>query len=205
MLAPILLAGSHRTLIGGASTTGQIFAPWHLFWFLGESGHVVIGGNGLPKPAGYRVPPEWLSPLTHPLIALLVVPLSLLWARVHRAMPRFGGENVLLLLALLFLLRCVLDPWNAVYYELPFVLALLSWEVLCSPAAPAGARADRKRRRLVHVRDRAALVQPRYAMRRLSRVVAAACGLACARGIRGRLAHAPAVRGRGHPLRDPGA
>ena len=27
----------------------------------------------MPKPDGYRVPPEWLSPLTHPLIALLVV------------------------------------------------------------------------------------------------------------------------------------
>ena len=137
VLAPIAIAGSHGALIDGASTTGGvIFQPWQAFWFLGESGHVVIGGGGMPKPAGYRVPPEWLSPLTHPLIALLVVPLSLAWARAHRAVARFGGEQVLLLLALLLLLRCVLDPWNVVYYELPFLLALLTWEALCRPERP---------------------------------------------------------------------
>ena len=136
VLAPIALAGAHGTLVVGASTTGEIFVPWQLFWFLGESGHVVIGGDGLPKPAGYRVPPEWLSPLTHPAIALLVVPLSLAWARVHRPARRGGGEALLALLALLLLLRCVLDPWNVVYYELPFLLALLSWEALCRPQRP---------------------------------------------------------------------
>jgi len=137
VLAPITLAGGHDALVTGASTTGSvIFQPWQAWWFLGESGHVVIGGGGTPKPDGWRVPPEWLSPLTHPLIAFLVVPLSLAWARVHRAVPRFGGEQVLVLLALLFLLRCVLDPWNVVYYELPFVLALLTWEVLCRPERP---------------------------------------------------------------------
>jgi hypothetical protein len=96
----------------------------------------VIGGNGLPKPSGYRVPPEWLSPLTHPLIAFLVLPLSLLWARVRGAAPRIDGEQVLALLALLLLLRCVLDPWNNVYYELPFLLALLAWEALQRPERP---------------------------------------------------------------------
>jgi hypothetical protein len=136
VLVPILLAGSHGAMIAGASRTGQIFVPWQAFWFLGQTGHVVIGGNGLPKPAGYRVPPEWLSPLTHPAIAVLVVPLSLAWARVHRALPRFGGEQIFLLLALLLLLRCVLDPWNVVYYELPFLLALLTWETLCRPERP---------------------------------------------------------------------
>ncbi len=137
VLAPIALAGSHDALVTGASTTGSvIFQPWQAWWFLGESGHTVIGGGGVPKPGGWRVPPEWLSPLTHPLIALLVVPLSLLWARVHRAVPRFGGEQILLLLALLFLLRCLLDPWNVIYYELPFLLALLAWEALCRPERP---------------------------------------------------------------------
>jgi hypothetical protein len=137
VLAPIAIAGSHDALVTGASTTGSvIFQPWQAWWFLGESGHVVIGGSGMPKPDGWRVPPEWLSSVTHPLIAFLVVPLSLAWARVHRAAPRFGGEQILLLLALLFLLRCVLDPWNVVYYELPFLLALLTWESLCRPERP---------------------------------------------------------------------
>ena len=136
VLTPILLAGSHGAIITGSTQTGHIFVPWQTFWFLGESGHVVIGGNGLPKPAGYRVPPEWLSPLTHPFIAFLVVPLSLAWARVHRRASRFGGEQLLLLLALLLLLRCILDPWNVIYYELPFLLALLAWEALCRPDRP---------------------------------------------------------------------
>ncbi len=139
VLAPISLASSPAALAKGASVTGQIFVPWHVFWFLGDSGHVVIGGDGLPKPDGYRVPPQWLSPLTHPLIASLVVPLSLAWARVRRA-TQPGAEQLLLLLALLFLLRCALDPWNVVYYELPFVLALLAWEALCRPERlPIGA------------------------------------------------------------------
>lgn len=144
VLAPILVAAeSPVTIAKSAAQTGTvIFAPWQLFWFLGESGHVVIGGDGLPKPAGYRVPPEWLSPLTHPFIAFLVVPLSLAYARVHGAARRIGSEQVLLLLALLLLLRCILDPWNVIYYELPFLLALLAWEALCRPERlPLGALA----------------------------------------------------------------
>jgi hypothetical protein len=51
---------------------------------------------------------------------VLAVPLSALAAR-RKADP-------LLLLALLLLLRCVLDPWNNTYYVLPCVLALAAWE-----------------------------------------------------------------------------
>lgn len=143
VLAPIVLAAeSPVTIARSATETGTIFVPWQLFWFLGETGHVIIGGNGLPKPDGYRLAPAWLSPLTHPFIAFLVVPLSLAYARVRDAARRVGSEQVLLLLALLFLLRCILDPWNVVYYELPFLLALLAWEALCRPERlPLGALA----------------------------------------------------------------
>ena len=141
VLAPIVLAGmaaggSGSTLVTAAATTGQIFHPWHVFWFLGDNAPGLIGYGGLPLRPGFRAAPEWLMPLTHPLIVALVVPLSLGWARAHRALPRLGGEQLLLLLALLLLLRCVLDPWNAVYYELPFLLALLCWEALCRPGRP---------------------------------------------------------------------
>ena len=141
VLAPIVLAGmaeggSGSTLVAAATTTGQIFHPWHVFWFLGDNAPGLIGYGGLPLRPGFRAAPEWLMPLTHPLIVALVVPLSLGWARARRALPRLGGEQLLLLLALLLLLRCVLDPWNAVYYELPFLLALLCWEALCRPQRP---------------------------------------------------------------------
>jgi hypothetical protein len=38
-------------------------------------------------------------------------------------------DDALALLALLFLERCLLDPWNLVYYHLPLAVALLAWEV----------------------------------------------------------------------------
>jgi hypothetical protein len=41
---------------------------------------------------------------------------------------RESTDAALALLALLFLLRCMLDPSDHVYYSIPFVLALLAWE-----------------------------------------------------------------------------
>jgi hypothetical protein len=134
VLAPIVLAGGGTALVEGARSTGStIFQPWHLFWPLGSVEGPVLGGDGLPKAEGWRTPPAGLSPLTHPGIALLVVPLSLLWARRR---PRAGADDVLALLALLLALRCVLDPWNISYYVLPCLLALLAWEVLARERLP---------------------------------------------------------------------
>lgn len=134
VIAPLLLAGSGDTIITGASQTGTIFQPWQVFWPLGELGTPVVGTDGLVKP-DYLTPPAWLSPLTHPGIALLVIPLSALWWARHRRRV-VEPEQLLGLLALLFLLRCVLDPWNNVYYALPFLLALLSWEALTRTQRP---------------------------------------------------------------------
>jgi hypothetical protein len=130
VLAPLALLGSAEAAARGAAQTGPaIFQPWQLLWFLGSPDGPVLGGDGLPKPAGWRTPPAWLSPLPHPLIASLVVPASLAWAAGRR--PR--GEDLLLLLAGLFAARCLLDPWNTSYYALPFLLALLAWETLRRP------------------------------------------------------------------------
>ena len=41
-----------------------------------------------------------------------------------------GRADPLVVLAIVFLLRCVLDPGNFVYYSVPLVLALLVWETL---------------------------------------------------------------------------
>jgi hypothetical protein len=102
-----------------AAHTGVIFQPWQAWWFLGDTGHVIRGTSGLAK-VGYRAAPEWLMPLTHPLIVFMAIPISLLaWRR--RADP-------LLLLSLLFVVRCVIDPWNTAYYMLPAILAVVAWE-----------------------------------------------------------------------------
>jgi hypothetical protein len=134
LVGPLMLAGSGGAVVHGARQTGGIFNPWQVWWPLGDVTNVGFGGS---FHAGARAAPTWLQPLTHPLIALLVIPLSLLYARCRRyASTAQPAEHVLGLLALLLLLRCLLDPWNTAYYQLPFLLALLSWEALCRPARP---------------------------------------------------------------------
>jgi hypothetical protein len=42
---------------------------------------------------------------------------------------RRGWPDGLLLLAFAFHLRCLLDTWNVSYYAVPFVIALVAWEL----------------------------------------------------------------------------
>jgi glycosyl transferase family 87 len=104
---------------GGASTT-----PWSLWWPL---------AGIADSPFGERyMAPAWIGALSHPLIVLLPIPLALLlWRRRDRR-----PDDALLLLALLFLLRCLLDTWNNDYYHAPFFLALLAWETVRRSGVP---------------------------------------------------------------------
>ena len=125
VMLPLLLAGGvvdQATAV--ASNSGPIFQPWQVWWFFGDTGHVVTGSFGV-KP-DYRVPPGWLPGAMHPLIVLVTLGVSLL------LLPRLRGREWhegLLLLAFALLLRCVLDPWNVSYYCVPFLIALVAWEV----------------------------------------------------------------------------
>ena len=127
-IAPVLLAAPPAGQPGvHAAQTGVIFQPWQVWWFFGSAGEVIRGGDGLIKE-GYRAAPGWVSPIAHPLIVLVAVPLSLLaWRR---------RSDPLLLLALLFVLRCVLDPWNTAYYALPAIIALVTWEATRTQKPP---------------------------------------------------------------------
>lgn len=111
--------------------TSQIFQPWQAWWFAGRHGEVVRGIDGQVKP-GYRAGPAWLSRLTRPLIVLAAIALTVLWWR--RSHDR--RLDALLLLALIFLVRCLLDPWNNVYYAVPFLLCLTAWEGLAHREPP---------------------------------------------------------------------
>jgi hypothetical protein len=127
LVAPFLLAESSRGTMVTAGGTFDMFQPWQLWWPLGDHGDAIRGFFGVAKE-GYRVAPSWIGHVTHPLIAFLVVPATLLWRRRRGAEP--ASADVLLLLALLFLARCVLDAANNSYYHLPFLIALAAWEAL---------------------------------------------------------------------------
>jgi hypothetical protein len=113
--------------------TGTIFYPQQIWWFLGTPGHWVASMKGQIMP-GFRFPPSWLQGRAHLLIAWIGLPLS--WLAYRRGMRK---QDVLLLLALLLLMRCMLDPWDFVYYPLPFIIALLSWETTVKRRAPIAA------------------------------------------------------------------
>jgi len=135
-LGPIVLAaGSVHNASARVTVSdgGTYFYTQQLWWFLGPHGHWVPSMRG-QLMTGYRVPPSWLQGRAHTLIAWIGLPLSLLAAR--RRVPR---ESALALLALLMLLRCGLDPWDLVYYPLPFIVALLSWETVVKGRAPVAA------------------------------------------------------------------
>jgi hypothetical protein len=156
LLAPFAVFGSSAFttgLRGAASPGSTIFQPWQLWWFFGHHGHVVRGLFGAVKP-GYRTAPAWAGTISHPLIVLAALPLALgAWLRLRRSAQPFGARHeppaaaaqserstreghALLLLALLLLLRCMLDTWDVVYYPLPFVLALAAWETLTLRRVP---------------------------------------------------------------------
>jgi hypothetical protein len=140
ILVPLTLVSSGGFVAsarGIAAPPTTIFQPWQLWWFLGHHGALVHGLFGAPK-VGYRLGPSWAGSVSHPLI--LIVGLAMtggLWfAKRGDTKPGrpLTEHDVLLALALLLLMRCLLDTWDAVYYPLPFILALLAWETHGSEA-----------------------------------------------------------------------
>jgi hypothetical protein len=116
-----------QTQVGGAvhgtiTNTGLLFHPHQIFWPFG----VPATPEFIAEGHGTRMGPEWLAPLTRPMIVGMSVAVSLAWW--VRSGPRRNLDDVLGLLALVLILRCMIDPWNLVYYHLPLVAALAAWE-----------------------------------------------------------------------------
>lgn len=115
-----------------ATQAGGVFKPEQVWWFLGEPGHLHPESSGELSSA-FREGPAWLIRASHPLAVLVPILLSIALApRLRRRPP----GDVLLLLAVAFLLRGMLDIWNNVYYALPFVFTLVAWEVVALRRAP---------------------------------------------------------------------
>jgi Glycosyltransferase family 87 len=128
LLLPFVLAGSGAVAQTQAVATASspIFQPWQIWWFFGPYGtseNVVALFGGEP---GWRVPPSWFGPIGRLFVVAVPLALSLAVARRWRGRP---WHDALALLAFAYLLRCLLDPWNVLYYEVPFLFALVAWEI----------------------------------------------------------------------------
>jgi hypothetical protein len=128
LLAPFVLVragGFVGQSEGVALHSDAIFGPLQLWWFFGAA----IQGGG-------RIGPSWLGGLGHTLAIALMVPLTLAAARFATPRPAARREGAMLLLALLLLLRCALDPWDVVYYPVPFLVTLIAWEAITFTRPP---------------------------------------------------------------------
>lgn len=136
LIVPMMLGNPHsfevatRSISAIATRPGSV-TPANVWWRLASTGPTfdlaVRGGRIVAvRGQGYALP-ELLGELTHPLVLVIALALSLLyWRRCVSRRP----ERVLMLLALIFLLRCVLDPFTYSYHHAPFLLALLAAEGL---------------------------------------------------------------------------
>lgn len=156
---PVLLAaprGTRMRLVGAAAGSGALFlVPMLLadpsrFWLAQKSvgiattfQHTVTAGNiwfpfahgstgqtltpdGMQVTTQYSLPSA-LGHLTHPLvIALALAACAAYWRRRRGA----AGDEVLQLVALLFLVRCIFDPLTYSYHHAPFLVALICYEAL---------------------------------------------------------------------------
>jgi Glycosyltransferase family 87 len=121
VMAPAAFVEVHEQAVAAPGATG----PASVWWLVSSDRTAAERASSLPGFA-YEIP-AGLAALTHPLIVLVTIPLGLLfWLRRGRS----GRGDALGLLALVLLLRCILDPWNNDYYHAPFLLALLAWEAV---------------------------------------------------------------------------
>jgi hypothetical protein len=129
---PFLLGAHHPIAANGSlAQSTPVAQPDSIWWPLGHAQTVHAPGWLVEK----RLIPLWVASLAHPLIVALGVALPLaLAARTRRV--TITRESALTLLALIFLLRCVLDPMNVGYYHVPLLVALLALEALHRRGVP---------------------------------------------------------------------
>ena len=112
--------------VNALTLSARIFHPQQLLWPLGErhANGGVVAPDGLDRP---RAPGDRRS---------APFALSLLWAWRRRAHGAPRARTRSLLLALILLARCSIDPWNNAYYAVPAVISLGAWEALTRRGIP---------------------------------------------------------------------
>jgi len=125
-------AGGFQDATRQAAWGGERVHPWNAIWPVAVVEDRVISIGDEERVVTVRVLPTWLAHLMHPLIVLIAVPLTTAWWFSRRRTP----DDALALLALLFLLRSLLDPVNNAYYHVPFLLSLAAWEAIARRGPP---------------------------------------------------------------------
>jgi hypothetical protein len=125
LTAPMAIADSDRFVTNNRMAQGgwAHASRLSIWWPLGTEQRVGSGDTAFELR---RVSKRW-SKFARPAVVALAVFLSAaFWLRRRRLQP----EDTLGLLALVLLLRCLLDPMNNDYYHVPFLLCLAAWEGL---------------------------------------------------------------------------
>jgi glycosyl transferase family 87 len=132
-IAPVALGDLHRfvELNHGAGVVGAGAMPTNIWFGFGHNVPITLGPNGSSTPP--REISQAIGSLSHPLILLVAAALALAWWRRSRTA---NPEDALLLVALIMLSRCLLDPLTNSYYHLPFLVSLAAWEGLRREGAP---------------------------------------------------------------------
>jgi hypothetical protein len=136
--------GLARTVSGAGGAA--VANPDELWWPLARLGTRTISSPlwlqlaGRGSTSRMFVPSligSWAHLATLVLAGAAAIPLL----RVRGRGAPASAAACMALLALVFLLRCLLDPADFIYYQLPFVLALAAWEALSerTPVLSAGA------------------------------------------------------------------
>jgi hypothetical protein len=126
---PILLADPQTLLHANTAQLdikNEHVQPASIWWPFTDATYV-------PGRVGYHAMPDVLRRGARPLILALGLLLPLLYARRVRQSPL---TRALPLLALIFLLRCCLDPVNNGYYHVPFLLTLIAADALAGWMIP---------------------------------------------------------------------
>jgi hypothetical protein len=110
----------HAGLALSGSKTAEV-TPTNIWFAYGREVADVVG-----RASDYGIP-AGLSAFTHPLALVVGLALPLLFWRRFRQPT---AADALLLLALVFLLRCLLDPLTLSYHHIPFLVAIAASEGL---------------------------------------------------------------------------
>lgn len=123
---PMLLGDPARFIdqIRHYSMAGNGLTPTNVWWVYGSEAGVSVSGG---STSNAYVVPELIGSMAHLLILAIAIGLvAAYWSKWREREPM----DVLLLVALIFLLRCMLDPLTYSYHHLPFFVALVSFEAL---------------------------------------------------------------------------